>query len=546
MGKVFGIDLGTTYSCIAYIDEHGKPVVLKNAESEMTTPSVVYFESPEDITVGLAAKEEAIMHPHQSVSLIKRDMGQPGKNRTINGIEMRPEEISAQILKKVVKDAMDSLRAEGKLDEGEEIKDVVITCPAYFGGAEREATKKAGEIAGLNVLSIINEPTAAAINYGVLNDSQEKTVLVYDLGGGTFDVTVINIKNGEIHVIATGGNHVLGGADWDEQIKRHVAEYFESETGTPKEELLTNPETLQEISLAVEKAKKLLTAKKKAPIAVNYDGEKVRLELTREQFDELTADLLEQTISLTKDIFKKIEKKGFNQSQVNEILLVGGSSFMPQVMARVSNEFGIETKLHDPNEAVAKGAAVYANNMSIIKGIFFDPTPTPDNPKEMTEDEIRKRAEETGIVLPPYIAPIVNITNVSSRTYGIKIKGERISNIIYQNDELPANTTKTFYPAANNQSAVSLEVYESMTDEEVIALELGTELGSAELSLPPHTKTSDEIEVTFILDDEGVLKLKAKELVSGKEIEATFELKNGMSDEEMEAAKQRTVTAVVS
>ena len=280
MGKVFGIDLGTTYSCIAHIDENGKPVVLKNAEGDLTTPSVVYFESQNDVTVGSAAKENLKMYPYQTVELIKRNIGKPGFSLNINGIDMKPEEISSYILKKVVQDAEDSLRMEGKLDDGEKIRDVVITCPAYFGVAERDATQAAGVIAGLNVMAIINEPTAAAITYGVTNDSQNKTVLVYDLGGGTFDITMINIKPGEIRVVVTGGDPNLGGRDWDEKILMYLAEQYQSETGTP-DNILEDAETFQELSLASERAKKLLSAKEKAPVAVNYMGERVRVELTR-------------------------------------------------------------------------------------------------------------------------------------------------------------------------------------------------------------------------------------------------------------------------
>ena len=363
MGKVFGIDLGTTYSCIAYIDDNGKPVVLKNAEGDLTTPSAVFFETQTDITVGSAAKESAKMYPEQVVTFIKRSIGQPGFSLNLNGIDMKPEEISSYILKKVVKDAEDSLRMEDKLDDNEEIHDVVITCPAYFGVAERDATKAAGIIAGLNVMAIINEPTAAAITYGVTDDSQNKTVLVYDLGGGTFDITMINIKPGEIRVICTGGDHNLGGKDWDDRVLMYLAEQYQSETGTP-DSILEDAETLQELSLSAERAKKLLSAKEKAPVAVNYMGERVRVELTREKFDELTEDLLTRTIDLTREMFKEAEKKGFTQNDVTEILLVGGSSKMPQIMRRVKSEFGIETKMFDPDESVAKGAAIYANKMS--------------------------------------------------------------------------------------------------------------------------------------------------------------------------------------
>lgn len=235
MGKVFGIDLGTTYSCIAYIDENGKPVVLKNAEGDLTTPSAVFFETQTDVTVGSAAKESAKMYPEQVVTFIKRSIGQPGFSLNLNGIDMKPEEISSYILKKVVKDAEDTLRMEGKLGDDEQIRDVVITCPAYFGVTERDATKAAGVIAGLNVLAIINEPTAAAITYGVTDDSQNKTVLVYDLGGGTcaYDETDqlklfnIIIKNAELP--ATGTNSFYPRQNNQQSVRFQVMECLASD-----------------------------------------------------------------------------------------------------------------------------------------------------------------------------------------------------------------------------------------------------------------------------------------------------------------------------
>ncbi|NLO38239.1 MAG: Hsp70 family protein, partial [Ruminiclostridium sp.] len=302
MSKVFGIDLGTTYSCIAYMDENNKPVVLKNAEGELTTPSVVFFETVNDVTVGSSAKESSKMYPNQVASFVKRSIGQPGFSLNINGVNMAPEEISSYILKKVVNDAMDTLRQEGKLDADEIINNVVITCPAYFGVNERNATQVAGEIAGLNVLQIINEPTAAAITYGVMDSSVEKTVLVYDLGGGTFDVTMIHIQPGQIRVICTGGDHNLGGKDWDDRIIMYLAEEFQCQTGI-SDSILDDPETLQELLLSAERAKKMLSSKEKAPVTINHMGERARVELTREKFDDLTADLAVRTISLMNEMF---------------------------------------------------------------------------------------------------------------------------------------------------------------------------------------------------------------------------------------------------
>ncbi len=322
MGNVFGIDLGTTYSCIAYIDANGMPVVLKNAEGDLTTPSVVFFESQSEVTVGAAAKESAKMYPDQVVTFIKRSIGQPGFCLNLNGINMKPEEISSYILKKVVQDAEETMRMEGKLGDEEHIRNVVITCPAYFGVAEREATKTAGIITGLNVMAIINEPTAAAITYGVTDDSREKTVLVYDLGGGTFDITMIHIKPGEIRVICTGGDHNLGGKDWDDRVLLYLAQQYQQETGT-QDDILEDAETLQELSLAAERAQQLLSTKEKAPVVINYMGERVRVDLTRQTFDQLTEDLLSRTIELTREMFGEAEKKGYRLEDVSDVLLVG-------------------------------------------------------------------------------------------------------------------------------------------------------------------------------------------------------------------------------
>ena len=557
MGKVFGIDLGTTYSCIAYIDANGKPVVLKNAEGDLTTPSVVFFESQTDVTVGAAAKESSKMYPEQVVTAIKRSIGQPGFALNINGVEMKPEEISSYILKKIVKDAEDSLRMEGNLGDDEQVKDVVITCPAYFGVAERDATKAAGVIAGLNVMSIINEPTAAAITYGVTDDSANKTVLVYDLGGGTFDITMINIKPGEIRVICTGGDHNLGGKDWDERVLMYLAEQYQNETGTP-DNILEDAETLQELILSAERAKKLLSAKEKAPVAVNYMGERVRVELTREKFDELTEDLLTRTIDLTREMFKEAEKKGFKQSDVTEILLVGGSSKMPQVMSRVKSEFGIETKMFDPDESVAKGAAIYANKMSefniVLEEIAKQQGKTVEEVKEQVDTgkmDLEKEAKKANIPMLGGSLPgqDVKIINVSSRSFGIAAyqnDEQKLFNIIIKNAELPATATQSFCPRYDNQASVSLDVYECLSSDEIVDMDLGKEIGKAELTLPSGITRDTGIEVTFRLDEAGLLHLHAKELKAGREIDAEFQTTEALSAEEMSNAIRRSNNSSVN
>jgi molecular chaperone DnaK len=559
MNRVFGIDLGTTYSCIAYVDENNKPVVLKNTEGELTTPSVVYFESDRDITVGASAKEIAKMYPDKVVSSIKRSIGQPGFSRNINGIDLKPEEISSYILKKVVNDAISTLRMENKLADGEIIKDVVITCPAYFGVAERDATAAAGKIAGLNVLSIINEPTAAAISYGVTNDKQEKTVLVYDLGGGTFDVTMIKIKPGEIRVICTGGDHNLGGNDWDDRVLTYLADKFQTETGT-SENILEDAETRQELSLSAERAKKLLSSKDKAPVSINYHGEHVRVELTREKFDELTEDLVTRSIHLTEDIFKEAEKKGFKQSDVSEILLVGGSSKMPQVMKKLNEAFTIETKMFDPDESVAKGAAIYANKVNeyniVIEEIAKNEGKTVQEIKDAIDTgkvDLNEAAEKANIkpkngrFLP---GEGMKIINVSSRSFGTTAYDDNnklhLYNIILKNAELPAIGTETFHPMQNEQRTVLFSVLESLTSEEIVDPSLGKEIGKAELGLPPGVTRNTAIEVTFKLNEQGLLELKAKETKQGRIVEASFQTTAALSAQEISDAIRRSNQSTIN
>ncbi len=351
--KSFGIDLGTTYSCIAYVDEFSKPVIIPNSENSRVTPSVVFFDGDE-IIVGDVAKENSKVYPEDVVSFIKRSMGDEFFIFNHRDKDYKPEEISALILKKLVKDANEHL--------GEEINDVVITCPAYFGINEREATKNAGIIAGLNVKQIINEPTAAAISYG-MEKSKDKVVIVYDLGGGTFDITMIDVKDEEIKVIGTGGDHNLGGKDWDDAIIRFVVEKFREETGL-EDDILEDPDTAQDLALQAEKAKKTLSTREKAPIVVTYGGQRAKIILTREKFDEITKDLLDRTITLTKEMMQEAKKK--NYESFDEFLLVGGSSRMPQVLEAVSSEFkDLEPRLFDPDESVAKGAAIFAWKLAL-------------------------------------------------------------------------------------------------------------------------------------------------------------------------------------
>ena len=358
---VYGIDLGTTYSCIAVVDEmSGKPYVITNAEGDATTPSVVYFEDVDTRVVGKKAKNIAVLEHDSVVEMVKRNMGAPDWRWPFQGQDYSAEEISSYILRKVVDDAETTL--------GVRPNDVVITCPAYFGITQREATAAAGQIAGLNVLEIINEPTAAAISYG-LQDHNDQVVLVYDLGGGTFDVSVIEIKAGSVSVVATGGDHELGGHDWDEEVVKYLSQEWMMQTGSA-EDPSASAETLQDLWRRAEDAKRSLSARAETKVQVNHQGQRVTVTLTREKFDELTRHLLENTISFTRDTIATARQLG--HEDIDKFLLVGGSTRMPQVSERLQQEFGKEPQVHEPDQSVAKGAAVYGQKLSIGRKINIE------------------------------------------------------------------------------------------------------------------------------------------------------------------------------
>ena len=356
---VFGIDLGTTYSCISYVDETGRATVVDNAEGSNTTPSVVNFASPNQVVVGQVAKENAVIDPNNTISLVKTLMGKTDFAINYNGEDKSPEEVSAYILKKVTGDASKLLDTE--------VKDVVITCPAYFGTAERTATKNAGIIAGLNVLEIISEPTAAALYYGCAKEQSEKTILVFDLGGGTFDVTIMSISSEKIEVICSDGNHELGGKDWDEALMRYMAEEFISQTGFDGE---FDEYAQQDMRLKAEKAKKQLSSREEVPVMLDAAGLRARVSISRAKFDEITSTLLGEAIEKTDAAIAVAKQKGYN---VDEILLVGGSTRMPQVTDALVKKYGIEPKILEPDEAVAKGAAIHAVNVYVNNQKSLEP-----------------------------------------------------------------------------------------------------------------------------------------------------------------------------
>lgn len=549
MSYVFGIDLGTTYSCIAYIDEYGKPVVLKNSDGDHTTPSVVMVESENNIVVGMEAKRSIEMEPDKTVQFIKRKMGRENDNVVLNGTTYTAPEISAYILKKLVSDANEELRQTGVLKNDEEIKDVVITCPAYFGANEKLATKTAGELAGLNVLNIINEPTAAAISYGVANSGQNETVLVYDLGGGTFDITVMNINGSSVTAVCTGGDDQLGGKDWDECLMEYVMERYEEETG---EDLSEDPETVAALYVDVETWKKSLTSREKVNISVNGPGGRFREELTREKYEEITSDLLSRTKNLLDDVIATATKQGYSMSKISKVLLVGGSSRMPQVAAMIERDYHVKATLSDPDEAVAKGAAIYANN----EKQYNDFVAGEAEKAGKTVEEVKEENLVSGALDAKFAKMAatsnetrISITNVLSRTYGLEALyndvDSKIFNLLKINDKLPAKFTKTFYTVADNQSSLDMKIYESRISDDEMFIEDRKPITTINMRFEKEVPKETSVVITFAIDNAGILHIMAEETLYHSKLDTTFVLSNQMSDDEINKAALRMSSANV-
>ena len=576
MIKGLGIDLGTTYSCVAYIDENGKPVVLKNSEGKATTPSVVYFETKDKVIVGEIAKQSLVSEPDNTVAFIKRDMGKIDEDtkqpimRTIQGIQMSPQEISAKILTKIVKDANAELRMIGKLSDSDpDVKDVVITCPAYFGMAEREATKVAGKIAGLNVVNIIPEPTAAALNYAYVSQVKQKTFMVYDLGGGTFDVTIIEMNNGIPRVICTDGSHTLGGKDWDEMLVQYFAEKYLEEKG---EDVRENLDILQELFLKAEQTKITLSSRETAPVMIIGDAGRLNFTMTRTEFDEKTKELLERSLSYIDNCLKiaaakkyKKEDETITNEEVNkylsenisDILLVGGSSKMPQVSKLISERYGIEPKEADLDEAVAKGAAICASTE--FTGFSEEDWQLVKESVGEHEFDVVKEAIQTGNenvikqfedVLPRHMVQKQEsrgmiFTNVSPRTYGTSAYESSASdklviiNFIKRNDELPKKLTQSFYTREEGQSGVNIDLYESFSMSAKTELEDGTKIGSGVLDFPHGMPKGTSIEVTINMNSAGLLEVSAFHKETNSVYNGTFDVSNSLSPEETKQAIER-------
>jgi len=496
-----GIDLGTTYSCVARLDDL-KPVALTNGDGDKTTPSVVYFEPGGEVVVGKHAKNELAIHPERVVQHIKRHMGVDGFSIDIDGRPYYPPQISAVILELLVTDALNELGLDVP-DDGP-LANVVITVPAYFGGAERAATKSAGEIARLNVVSIINEPTAAAVAYGLTKGDEPRNVLVYDLGGGTFDITVVEASSAEVRAIATGGDRELGGADWDIRLKSWVLDQFRDDhADAPDPE--DDTEAVGELDIRVEDAKRALSRSQKFSINFTANTFRGSYEITRDAFEDLTADLVQRTLHQTELVLDEAEKKGI--AHLDDVIMVGGMSRTPVLARRLEEmlqkrfDAAPTPRVTDPDEIVAKGAALFAAS-SVAVGENYDGKPGSDG-----------SSAQGGYLPAPSVPKLVNIT---SRGYGIKaVHGEHdtvgfVSWLIKPNDELPAAPQETYYTIYPNQTEVNIAVYESATNVLNDDITVNTELIAGTLTgLPPNKPVRQPIDVTFRLGDEGILEILA-------------------------------------
>ena len=487
MGKIIGIDLGTTNSCVAVM-EGGEPVVIPNPEGARTTPSVVAFQKDGQRVVGQVAKRQAVANPDRMVSSIKRHMGSDYKVE-IDGKKYSPQEISAMILAKLKSDAESYL--------GTKVTDAVITCPAYFTDSQRQATKDAGKIAGLNVLRIINEPTAAALAYGLDKDSKNHKVMIYDLGGGTFDVSILEISDGVFEVLATNGNNMLGGDDFDKRIMDYLVDTFKTKEGV---DLSKDKMAMQRLKEAAEKAKIELSGMTSTNINLPFitataEGPKhLDVDLTRQKFDALTADLVEKT---SEPMRLAMRDAGLSYSDIDKVILVGGSTRIPAVIEKVKQITGKEPfKGINPDECVAIGAAVQGGVLS---------------------------GEVNDVVL----------LDVMPLSLGIETLGGVFTKLIDRNTTIPVKKSQVFSTAADNQTQVDIHILQG---EREFAKDNKT-LGRFELTgIPPAPRGVPQIEVTFDVDVNGIVHVTAKDLGTQKSTDITITSSTNLSEADIDKA----------
>lgn len=586
MSKVYGIDLGTTYSAIAMLNDNGLPEIIENfADGKPILASAVYFPEGDDPVIGEAAKGQLEVEAHSVVQFVKRSIGKSdAPSWDFGGENYDPITVSSLILKRM---------ADYAAEQGHDVKNVVITCPAYFGNEERNATRQAGTIAGLNVLNIVNEPTAAAFNYLSREFKESKKIMVYDLGGGTFDITLFDFSvedNGKtsIEVIETGGDDKLGGADWDARLFDHIAELWADENGVDRDDVDSDLSLKQKIRVTVESTKMALTGMAKKSFTVNHDGDSTRLEVTREKFEEITTDLVDRSMNYVDTV---LNKAGLSKDDIEIVLLVGGSTKMPMIKTAVENVFPGKVKIEDPDLAVAKGAAIAASvefNERIKEYIQQEESRASGESLEngnteydgisdlLDEGDLPASIEEAQSLIidtPPAFSEGSTIVDKLSRSIGPQILDGStliIDNMFLEGTAVPSEITKTYASVRDNQETVKITLYESLsreaklypqglnfddvqTEEQADALHQKIEsdyagffdpsllikpVADIALHLPYGSPAGTPIELSLRATAGGI-DIKARNPQTGEVVEASTVSENTMTGSEMNAAIAR-------
>lgn len=507
MARVVGIDLGTTYSAISIVNQYGKPEVLTNREGERITPSVVLFDGDDPI-VGSIAKRSAVANPFNVIQFVKRQIGDKGwKFRTENSEVYTPEEISAMILRRLKEDAETLL--------GEKIEDAVVTVPAYFDDAQRKATQDAGRIAGINVLRIINEPTAAALAYGLNKLDETQTILVYDLGGGTFDVTIMHLSPNGLKVLSTGGAKSLGGFDWDNAVMEYLNDQFVKAGGV---DLLEDPMLEQDLRDKAEIAKKTLSSRERTNVFLSANGVNVTIPLTRQNFEEVTHHLLKQTQKIMEFV---LEDAGLGWNDINRVLLVGGSTRMRAVPELIERVTGLKPSLDvNPDEVVAQGAAIQGMILLMKEGR-----------QELVDN---------------HAFPMVEVQDVNSHSMGVVAldeSGHEVNSIVLKKDTaIPTRVSNHYTTTVDQQTQLHIQV----TEGEDVDLDYVKIVGEGMIDLPEYPKGAP-IEVIFEYDSDGIIHISVIDSTAGTLLgELDIERTSNLTEDEVLEKQKRVARLAIS